>query len=119
MSETTGRSIERRRAPRAETTFPIRITEQGEARPATVKNLSSSGLCCTYPEAIREMTLVGMTLELPGEAGVHELRGAVVRCDKLRGQTPPTYEIAIYFTEITPGTRVALSKFVSAQTVTQ
>ena len=109
---------ERRRAPRARAQFPIRISDRGESREATVKDLSGNGLCCSYPEPVNEMTLVGIKLQLPDDERIHRLQGAVVRCDKRRGESPPCYEIAVYFTEIEPGTRIALQNYVSAQVAT-
>ena len=108
----TSNGFERRRAPRAVADFAIRVADRGESRPATVKDLSTHGLCCFHPEPIGEMTLVGMQLEIPGDGGPHEVQGAVVRCEKCRGQTPPTYEVAVYFTEIRPETRRAIAGYV-------
>ena len=58
------------------------------------------------------MTLVRIGLEIPGVDGAHDVQGAVVRCAKLRGQNPPTYEVAVYFTDVEPATRTAIDRFV-------
>jgi hypothetical protein len=110
----TGRSIERRKAPRAPADFSIRLADRGEAREARVKDLSTHGLCCWYPEPVAEMTLVRLDLELPGQ-GAHEVQGAVVRCQKVRGQSPPTYEVAVYFTRVPAECRAALAQYVTTQ----
>ncbi len=106
---------ERRGAPRAAAQLPLRLSPDAEAQPATLKDLSTSGLCCRYGEPVTEMTLMGIQLELPGQEQAHALRGVVVRCEKLRGVNPPTYEIAIYFTEVPAATRQAIGAFVEAQ----
>jgi hypothetical protein len=112
----TAHGIERRRAPRARADFSIQVADRGSSRPAQVKDLSTNGLCCYHGDAINEMTLVGVQLEIPGDdCGPHDVQGAVVRCDKLRGQNPPTYEIAVYFTEITPQARRAIAGYVEQQ----
>ncbi len=112
----TSKGIERRRAPRAQADFAIRVADRGESRAARVKDLSTNGLCCFHPEPVGEMTLVAMQLQLPGDADrLHEIQGAVVRCEKVRGQNPPTYELAVYFTEIAPDTRRAIGGYVEQQ----
>jgi hypothetical protein len=106
--------LERRRAPRATVSVPLHLSPHGEAQPAVLVNLSTSGLCCQFGEAMTEMTLVGMGLELPGLAAAAEVQGAVVRCDKLRGISPPTYEIGIFFTDMSDETRSAIQNFVDS-----
>lgn len=120
-SSSGGRTTERRRAQRAPADFSIHIGQSPKAgvtdtakAPAKLRDLSISGLCCYHPEPLNEMTLVHMSLSLPGDARSHEVDGAVVRCAKLRGQSPPTYEVAVYFTEMAPETRAALGAFVVA-----
>jgi hypothetical protein len=104
--------IERRRAPRTETDIPIRLTPRDEAQPARLVNISTSGICCTFGEAIGEMTMVGITLELPGQPSAAEVKGAVVRCAKRRDMNPPTYELGIFFTEVSPESRKVIEGFV-------
>ena len=87
MSET---GIERRKAPRTEVDVPIHLSPRGDAVPARLVNISTSGICCTFGEAIGEMTMVGITLELPGQPAAAEVKGAVVRCAKRREMTPPS-----------------------------
>jgi hypothetical protein len=108
-------AIERRRAPRAEAEFAIHLAERGEQRPAQLKDLSTGGLRCHHGEALREMTLVEIGMQLPGGSKVHQVRGAVVRCAKLRGLNPPTYEIAVFFTEVPPECRSAIADYVASQ----
>ena len=107
--------LERRRAPRATVSIPLHLSPRGDAEPATLVNISASGLCCRFADPIAEMTLVGMGIELPGQERACEVQGAVVRCDKIRGVNPPTYEIGIFFTEMSDETRKAIQEFVSAE----
>ena len=112
MSET---GIERRRAPRAEVDIPIRLTPRDTAQPAQLVNISTSGICCTFGEAVNEMTLVGLSLELPSQDTAVQVKGAVVRCEKLRDRNPPTYKIGVFFTEMSPETRRAIEAFVESR----
>lgn len=107
--------IERRKCPRTDVDIPIRLSPREGAHPARLVNISTSGICCTYGEAISEMTMVGITLELPGQPKCAEVKGAVVRCAKLRDQTPATYELGIFFTEMDPESRRAIAGFVESQ----
>ena len=107
------RQHERRRAPRADAAFPVELTFRGATLDAQLKDLSENGLACSYPTAIDEMTQVGLALRLPDSDAVHPIQGAVVRCAKRRGVTPPSYEIAIFFTDVTVEGRAAIRDFVS------
>lgn len=108
-------NLERRRAPRATASIPLLLSPRGDAQPATLVNISTSGLGCQFGEAMTEMTLVGIGVQLPGQESVAELKGAVVRCDKVRGVNPPTYEIGIFFTDMPDATRKSIQEFVDAQ----
>ncbi len=106
---------ERRRAPRIPADFPIRLRGEGEAQEGRLRDLSEIGLCCTYPEAIEEMTLVQIGLELPGDDEVVEVKGAVVRCEEMAG-SEKAHEIAVYFTETPAESRNALKAWVTRAT---
>ena len=108
-----GITHERRRVTRARVDFPLRMTQRTEAKPGTVLDISENGLCCTFGESIREMTLVKIDLRLPDREESHSLQGAVVRCEKRRNISPPTYEVAVYFTDLAPEARRALREFVT------
>ena len=110
-------NVERRRAPRAPVSIPLQLSPHGAAQPAELVNLSTSGLCCRFSEAMTEMTLVAIDLQLPGARDSATVQGAVVRCDKLRGVSPPTYELGIFFTDMSDATRKALHTFVEQQLV--
>ena len=109
------RGRERRRAPRAAVSFPVELHYRDETRRAHLRDVSSIGLCCTFPEAIDELTQVRFSLRLPGDSRRHDIVGAVVRCEKLRGKSPPTYEIAIFFADVEPESRQAIEQFVEAE----
>ena len=109
-------AMERRKAPRAQADFAIHIGERGVTRQAALKDLSTSGLRCQFGEPIREMTLVEIGMQLPSDATLHAVRGAVVRCEKVRGVNPPTYEIAVFFTELPAACRTAIGSFVTNRT---
>jgi hypothetical protein len=103
----TGPRSERRRAPRFAASFPIRFEDGGVAREAQLRDLSEIGLSCSYPEFVREMTMVGISIQLPDDDRLHAVRGVVVRCEKDRDDQR-RYEVAVYFTEVRPETRLAL-----------
>jgi hypothetical protein len=110
-----GNQVERRSVPRAKADFAIHLSDGDEKTEARIKDLSTRGLSCTFPEPIGEMTLVAISLELPGAPQAYDIQGAVVRCEKLRGRKPPTYEIGIYFTTIEPEGRRAIAGYVEQQ----
>ncbi|MCA8957590.1 MAG: PilZ domain-containing protein [Planctomycetes bacterium] len=109
-------NFERRRAPRAPVHVPIQLAPNGAGQSAELVNLSTSGLCCHFSAAISEMTLVAIELDLPGARGT-KVQGAVVRCEKLRGINPPTYEVGVFFTDMSDATRKLLGEFVDQQLV--
>lgn len=114
MTRPEGR--ERRRAPRVRASFPIRVRcEQGDLD-GVMRDLSAVGLCCRLPVALREMTLVKMRLDLPGQARGVEVEGVVVRAEKLPNASPATYDIAVFFSAIEQRTRSAIEMFAEAQT---
>lgn len=100
---------ERRRAPRALADFPIRFSQDPEAEPAVLRDISEIGLACTSPREVPEMTLVALDFALPGATAVHNVVGAVVRCEPHRDGK---FDLAVYFTELKPETRAALGGFV-------
>lgn len=113
---TSGR--ERRRAPRALADFPIQLspgkTAAGQSTaPARLKDLSAIGLCCTTSTELVEFTKLGIDLQLPGQSRRHTLQGAVVRSEPSRTQKG-MFEVAVYFTQIEPATKVAIGAFVEA-----
>lgn len=106
---------ERRRATRALASFPVKLSAHPEAEPAILRDISEIGLACTAPQAIAEMTLVGLDFTLPGATEVHHVQGAVVRCAPIKPLVgaKKRWDLAVYFTEITPVTRAALKNYVA------
>ena len=103
---------ERRRAIRAAAAFPVKLSTKPEAAPALLRDISEIGLACTSNHAIPEMTLVGLDFSLPGASDVHHVKGAVVRCEPLAKGSKKEWDLAVYFTELTPVTRAALRNYV-------
>lgn len=106
---------DRRRAVRAVATFPVRFQsskDRPDLQPALLRDISEIGLACTSPQKFAEMTMVGLDFSLPGATEVHHVEGAVVRCEPLGGADKGSYDLAIFFTQITPVTRAALRNYV-------
>jgi hypothetical protein len=105
---------DRRRAARAAATFPVQLSAKPEAEPAQLRDISEIGLACTSPHELGEMTMVGLDFALPGATEKHHVKGAVVRCEPLRSGAGGRreWDVAIYFTEITPVTRAAVRNYV-------
>ena len=113
MTQPTPQS-ERRRAPRAAASFPVNLSSDSVAEPALLRDISEIGMACDAPAPIEEMTMVGINFSLPGQVEKHQVTGAVVRCDRTDDKDGrPQWDIAIYFTEITPVTKAALKGYVS------
>ena len=106
-------ATERRRATRVAATFPIQIGSAEQARPARLKDLSEIGLACISNQKIAEMTKVAIEILLPDTKDKHKVEGAVVRCEPLRGKTPPQYDLAVYFTEVSTAAKAAIRGYVS------
>jgi len=110
---------DRRRSERVTLWSPVQLVAPDGSAPAALKNLSVAGLCCTTARAFPELSLVKVHLDLPAggdPANEHvrlELSGAVVRCDTLRhGTGKRRFEVALYFTELTPKARQTLADLV-------
>jgi hypothetical protein len=103
---------DRRRAVRAHAAFPVKLSTKPEAEPAMLRDLSEIGLACVSNHAIPEMTLVGLDFALPGASERHQVKGAVVRCEPMTASGKKAWDVAVYFTELTPVTRAALRNYV-------
>lgn len=106
----SGQTHERRRAPRASADFPIQIGSDGTS--GRVKNVSESGLACLTPRPLDEMTQVRLRMQLPGEETEHTVDGAIVWCSERAEESPPMFEVGVFFTAIEDDTRQALRSFV-------
>jgi hypothetical protein len=110
---------DRRRSERVTLWSPVQLVAPDGAAPAALKNLSVAGLCCTTSRVFPELSLVKIQLDLPSgeDPGAEhvrlELSGAVVRCEPLRhGTGKRRFEVALYFTDLTPKARQSLSDLV-------
>lgn len=105
---------DRRRAPRALGTFPVRLSPRPADAPAILRDISENGLACASHDPLPEMTQVMLDFSLPGATDVHHVTGAVVRCEPfekpVRGA--PRYDLAIFFTDVKPVTRAALRNYI-------
>jgi hypothetical protein len=99
---------ERRRAMRVRALLPLRMQARDAEHEARLRDISTAGLCCFFPEPVPEMTLVGIQLELAGK--VHDLEGAVVRCMDAGDEG---YEVAVFFTNLPGPVRVHLGSLVA------
>ncbi len=99
---------ERRQAMRVKSRLPMRMQARDADHQAELRDISTAGLCCFFPEPIPEMTLVGIDLELDGKT--HSIEGAVVRC---QDAGEDGYEIAVFFTNLLGTIRVRLSQLVA------
>jgi hypothetical protein len=107
---------ERRRAKRAAATFPVQLSSKSKAEPATLRDISEIGLACTATQPIAEMTLIGIDFRLPGQKDEHKVEGAVVRCEPMgvdATSRQKLWDVAVYFTKISPVTRAALGHYVA------
>ena len=107
---------ERRRAIRALASFPVRLSAKPDAEPAILRDISEIGLACASPEKIPEMTQVAVDFALPGATEVHHVKGAVVRCEPIRDEVrgdKKRWDVAVYFTDLTPVTRAALRNYIA------
>ncbi len=115
---------EKRKKPRASADLDMRFDLAGQAGFARIRDVSASGVRCVTDRALSLMTQVELVIVLPAPAGRREIlcRGAVVRCGPLgasaQGATPgargPTFETAIFFTQMRDTDRIDLEEFVSS-----
>jgi c-di-GMP-binding flagellar brake protein YcgR len=115
----TAAGPERRRAPRVHARFPIQLSTENGTLHGVLRDISTAGLCCQIPTALREMTLVRMRLELPGVREPAEVEGVVVRAEKLPDKSPATYDVAMFFATISVGARRAIEAFVTKNLVAE
>ena len=108
MTETQPR--ERRRAPRIVADLPLQLSARDAGAPAQLKDLSTIGLSCSFSEALPEMTLVAIQIEVDGHTCAIE--GAVVRCER---EADEQWDVAIYFTAMSDESRMKLEQFVESR----
>lgn len=99
---------ERRRAMRVRALLPLQLKARDAVHTARLRDISTAGLCCYFPEPIPEMTLVNIDIELGGK--LQSLEGAVVRC---LDAGEDGYEVAVFFTNLPGPVRVHLAQLVA------
>jgi len=100
---------ERRRALRVHGDLPLQVEARDARADARLRDISTAGLCCVFPEPIPEMTLVRIGVEFSGKR--HDLEGAVVRCVKDR--VSDGYEVAVFFTNLEDRARESLTGYIT------
>ena len=105
---------ERRRHPRVAVDCPVTLSLAEGEHPARLRDVSRAGLCLFLDRQVPEMTILGLSLELPATAGADvvsiEARGVVVRCRPLSPGIDH-YEIAVFLNDIDEENRAALEGY--------
>ncbi len=111
---------EKRSYPRIKRNLPLEIMDLAIEDIIATKDISSSGVNCLLNKEIPLMTKVGITLMLPFVENDKKLekkvdcKGIVVRSLSRTIENRPTYEIAIFFDDISDKNRELISKFVES-----
>ena len=108
---------ERRAAQRIAKQLPLTLSDDAAPFLTHTKNLSTSGAYCTVRRFIAPMTKLQVQMEISGHAKPTVVRceGVVVRVEpprKLARRT--TYNVAIFFSNLTDRDRATLARFVDA-----
>ncbi len=105
---------ERRQHPRAAVAFDIELQGPDAFHRASVKDISASGVCYQSDTPMPEMSLVQIELVLPDDALQEAIRaqGAVVRCEPVPDDRLPSYEVAIFFTDLGDEDRRRIARYV-------
>lgn len=112
---------DRRSNHRVPADFNAKVTAGDEGFEARVKNVSASGVLLISNTPLAEMTMVRMRLSVPPIAGnttayAFEITGAVVRCEETSGSdTPASYELAVFLTNMPREAKLALAEFVASR----
>ena len=107
---------ERRRHPRVAVDCPVTISMPDGDHPARLRDLSKAGICLFLDRRIQEMTVLGLSLELPEVPGCDvnsiEGRGVVVRCRPLSPGVDH-YEIAVFLNDLDEDNRHGLEEYLA------
>jgi hypothetical protein len=106
------RPKERRLHPRYSVDTPIELG--GREGPALLRDISMSGLSCVSPLAFEDMTVLEITMKLPGPDGETPFKagGAVVRCEETE---PGKHLVAVFFTQMDGVNSKVLAEFIDRQ----
>lgn len=105
---------ERRRWPRAQADWPMRLSLADGEHEARVRDVSRAGVSFFLDRALPLMTRLRIDLELPVEGGKRFVtgEGAVVRCEKISARLEH-YEIAVFLQHLAEPDAQALEGYVS------
>ncbi len=105
---------ERRRWPRAQADWPMRLALADGEHEARVRDVSRAGVSFFLDRPLPLMTRLRVDLELPVEGGKRFVTGtgAVVRCEKISARLDH-YEIAVFLQEVADPDAQALESYVS------
>ena len=78
---------------------------------ATLRDISMSGLSCLSPKPYDEMSVLEVTLNLPGDQPL-KVGGAVVRCEPAEDEG---HVVAIFFTHMDEANTQTLKRFIEGQ----
>ena len=118
-----GKGVERRKATRIEKKLSITLKGDAVTQVTETKNISGSGTFCQVSQPIPELSKLEVTLFVPVMGGKKtdlekiDCTGVVVRSEKIiRGDgAPEKFFIAIYFTNVRPGDRNTLDRYIAYQ----
>lgn len=109
---------ERRLHPRVELDCPVTISLADGQHEARLRDLSRAGICLFLDRRVPEMTILGLSLDLPPIAGckVRQVqgRGVVVRCQPLSPHVEH-FEIAVFLNDLDERNRRALEEYVAVR----
>jgi hypothetical protein len=107
---------ERRLHPRVEVDCPVTVSLPDGQHAARLRDLSRAGVCLFLDRRIPEMTILGLSLELPPLPGARarrvQGRGVVVRCQALSPHVDH-FEIAVFLNDLDERNRRTLEDYVA------
>ncbi|MBI5432016.1 MAG: PilZ domain-containing protein [Planctomycetes bacterium] len=112
QSPNSGR--ERRRFPRAQIEGMVTLALKTGTFNAKLRDISRAGVSFYLDRSVPLMTLLELSLDLPGTPGPVRARGAVVRCERI-GPSVEHWEVAVFLHETLEADRRAIDAFVSAR----
>lgn len=108
---TTNDPIDRRRAPRIDTSFDGTLNKGGDTLGCRITNVSRIGTCAVSPTPLNEMALVKVQFRLDDEENrLVTCEAAVVRCQR---RPDGQYDLGLFFTMVSAEDRAALDRLVA------
>lgn len=107
---------ERRKSPRVQGDFNVEIADHKSKIIARTINVSGSGIYCQCDHAIPLFREIRILMRLPDNEKQLEFTGVIVRCEKISGKH--RYNLAIFFSDISPQDKKLLSKYIEDRLVT-